>query len=191
MGLGSDTFRQLEHLLRPLRNRIANAIARSVVQLVDDGKRMQRVQLGVLAGEDVEGEGGGEHFQPYGFSSVPLAGAEGVVVFPNGDRGHPLVVVVSDRRYRPTDGEPGEVTVYNHTGAKIVMTKDGDIEVQPAPGREVYVRDEDGSADRLVKKSEFDGHRHPAIGLACTGGTVSGQTGGAPEVTGTQRLRAQ
>lgn len=122
--------------LRRIAARVANIAARGVVQLVNDAKKLQLVQLGVLEDEDVDD---GEHFQPYGFSSVPLVGAEAVVVFPGGDRGHPLVVAVSDRRYRPTGGQPGEVTVYNHTGAKVRITKDGDLELTPAPGRKTII----------------------------------------------------
>lgn len=113
MGIDRDTFDQLRHLLRPLATRIANTVARAVIQLADDGKKLQLLQLGVLAGETVDD---GEHHQPYGFSSVPLGGAEAVVVFPNGDRSHPLVVSVSDRRHRPTGGKGGEVCMYTDEG---------------------------------------------------------------------------
>lgn len=193
MALDRETLRQIETLLKPLATRITNGVARAVVELANDGPKLQLLQVGVLAGETIDSA---EHFQPYGFSSIPLGGAEAVLIFAGSDRSHPIVVAVSDRRYRPTGGEPGEVTVYNHTGAKITMTKDGDIEVQPAAGREVYIRDAGGVADRLVKKSEHDGHTHgpgsfvtPAAGGG--GGPVSGVSGGAAPVTGTARLKAQ
>jgi len=188
MGISRALLSELANLVRPLQLRIANSIARAVIQRASDSGGIQILQLGVLPGEDIDDA---ERFQGYGFSSVPLPGAEAVVIFPNGDRGHPLVVAVDDRRHRPTGGEPGSVTVYNHTGAKIIMEADGDIEVQPAPGREVYIRSEGGSAERLVKKSEFDGHTHPATGLTCTGGTVAGATAGAAAVTGTEKLQAE
>lgn len=184
MPIDRATFDQLQHMLRPISNRIGNTVARGVVQLVNDGKQLQLVQLGVLDGETVEGAGGAEHYQPYGLSSVPLEGAESVIVFPNGDRGHPLVVVISDRRSRPTGGEPGDVTLYNAAGAMVRMLATGDIELQPAPGREVLVRDEGGTVERLVKKGEFDAHVHATAGT----GTPSPPT--VPAV-GTQRLRAQ
>lgn len=145
------TLDQLRHLLRPLATRIANIAARATVSRASDGKKLQLLQLGVLDGETVEDA---EHHQPYGFSSVPMGGAEAVVIFPGGDRAHPLVVAVSDRRYRPTGGEAGEVTVYNHTGAKIKITKDGDIEVTPATGREVFVRDAGGTAQKLLTQAD-------------------------------------
>jgi phage gp45-like len=191
MPVSREVLDQLRHLLRPIATRVANTVARAVVQLVDDGRKLQLVQVGVMAGETVEGDGGAEHFQPYGLSSVPLPGAEGVVLFPNGDRSHPLVVVVSDRRHRPTGGQPGQVTFYNHVGAKVILMASGDVEVQPAPGREVLIREPGGSVDRLVKKSEFDGHKHAAGSFAAPNGAVTGTSAGAAAVAGTQRLRVQ
>jgi phage baseplate assembly protein V len=126
MGIDRDLLGQVGHLLRPLATRVANTVARAVVQLADDSTKLQLLQLGVLADETVDGA---EHHQPYGFSSVPLAGAEAVVVFPCGDRSHPLVIAASDRRYRPTGGEPGQVTMHHYSGSVVTMRENGDIEV--------------------------------------------------------------
>lgn len=116
MGLDRATLQQLTHLLRPLGTRVSNAIARGVVTLTGDDTMLQLLQIGVLAGETVDNA---EHHQPYGFSSVPLVGAEVVVVFPNGDRSHPLVVSTSDRRHRPVGGQGGEVVLYTDEGDTI------------------------------------------------------------------------
>lgn len=116
----------LRKLLAPLRTRIANMVARSVVQLADDSKKLQSVQLGVLAGETREGV---ERFQNYGFSSVPLDGAEAVVLFVGGSRDHGLAIAVDDRRYRIRNLESGEVAVYTDQGDSIVLKRDGNIEV--------------------------------------------------------------
>lgn len=190
MGLDNGTLAQLRHLLRPLANRIANTVARGVVQLIDDEKKLQLLQLGVLAGETIDGA---EHHQPYGFSSVPLAGAEVIAAFPNGDRSHALVVVASDRRYRPTGGDPGQVTVHHYQGAKVTLLEGGNIEIQPGPGGEVLIGDGSGHFDRLVKKGEFDGHTHPPGTLTAPsgGGPVTGVSGGAAAVSGTETLRVQ
>lgn len=189
MGIDRQTLDQIRHILRPLSTRTANMVARAIVQLVNDGRKLQLLQLGVLEGETVDDA---EHFQPYGFSSVPLAGAEAVAVFPNGDRSHPLVVAVSDRRYRPTGGEPGEVTVYNHTGAKVTITKDGDIEATPAPGREVFIRSDGGTVDGLVKRSEFLDHTHLTAGTGSPVGPTSLATPADPDpFPGTQVLKAE
>lgn len=181
MGIERDMLDQLRHLMRPIATRVANTVARAVVRLADDSTKLQLLQVGVLAGETIDDA---EHHQPYGFSSVPLAGAEAVVVFPNGDRSHPLVIAASDRRHRPTGGEPGDVTMYHHAGAKVTMLANGNIEIQPGPGGEVLIRDEGGSVDRLVKKTEYDAHVHATAGT----GTPSPPT--VPAV-GTQRLRVQ
>ncbi len=107
---------ELRHLLRPLRHAVANSLARAVVRLVDDNKKLQMVQLEVLEGETIDD---GERFQQYGFSSTPFPDAEAVVLFPGGDRGRPLVVAVDDRRYRPTGSQPGDVFLYNQNGTLI------------------------------------------------------------------------
>lgn len=160
-GVDKDLISQLRNLLRPLHNRVANMVARGVITLTNDGKKQQELQLGVLADEPVPDA---EHFHPYGFSSVPLPGAEVVVVFPNGDRGHPLVVAVSDRRHRPTGGEPGEVTFYNDAGAKVVLKSSGDIVATPAAGKKLLVDDGAGGTEPLVTRSEFLGHTHLTAG---------------------------
>lgn len=188
MGIDRDTLGHVRSLLRPLANRVANAVARAVVHLVDDDKKLQLLQVGALADETIDGA---EHHQPYGLSSVPLDGAEAVVVFPNGDRSHPLVVAVSDRRYRPTGSEPGEVTVYNNTGAKITMTKDGDIEVQPATGRKVLVRSEGGDSEPLVTLSEFLNHTHLTAGTGSPSPPSEITPSVPPGFDGTQVLESE
>jgi phage gp45-like len=158
MGLDRDTLQQLKNLLRPLASRVANTAARAVVQLVNDATGLQLLQLGVLAGETIDDA---EHHQPYGFASVPLAGAEAVVVFPNGDRSHPLVTAVSDRRYRPTGGEPGQITLYNQTTPRLILLPSGAVEI----------RSKDGTATKLptladyeALRAAFNAHVHATAG---------------------------
>jgi phage baseplate assembly protein V len=119
-------LRGLSKLLAPLRTRIANMIARAVVQLVDDEAKLQMLQLGVLADETRDQV---ERVQNYGFTCVPLRGAEAVVLFVDGRRDHGLVVAVDDRRHRMAGLQPGEVAVYNHVGASVVLKADGSVEV--------------------------------------------------------------
>jgi phage baseplate assembly protein V len=161
MALDRDMLAQLQKLLRPLATRVANTVARAVVQLVVDDTKLQLLQVGVLAGETLDNA---EHHQPYGFSSVPLTGAEAVVVFPNGDRSHPLVVTVSDRRYRPTGGAPGEVTVYNDAGARVALLDDGTVEA----------RSDAGVAVPLATKADLDN-----LKAAISGAVIVANDGGA------------
>lgn len=119
MPIDRDMLRQIGHMTRPLSTRLSNLIARGPVLLVDDSAGMQLLQVGGLANETIEGSKGVEHFQPYGFSSVPLTAAEHVTIFPNGDRGHPITIAAPDRRYRPTSGQAGEVVMYTDEGDTI------------------------------------------------------------------------
>lgn len=178
--IGRDILQQLGHLLRPLRMQISNLVARGVVQVVGDGSKLQSVQIGVLDGEDIDD---GERFQEYGFSSVPLAGAEAVVVFPSGDHGHPLVVAVDDRRYRPTGLDPGEVAIYHKDGARIHLKANGDIVVSAKPGGEVFIDDGAGGAEPMITKSQFDAHVHPT-GTGPSGTPNNAATSGTTVVRG-------
>ena len=66
-----------------------------------------------------------EHFEPYGFTSEPHPGAEAIAVSLGGDRDHTLAVVVTDRRFRPTDLKDGEVCIFDDLGRKIFLSRDG------------------------------------------------------------------
>lgn len=110
----------LRQLLRPLQQRVANLVARALVTLVTDSGKLQVVQLTIQAGET---RGGAERFQEYGLTSVPLEGAEAVVLSVGGRRDHLLVVAVDDRRYRLTDLAAGEVALYTDEGAKVHLKR--------------------------------------------------------------------
>lgn len=158
MAFTRDDLRQIYELIRPVRNRIRNVVARAVINIADDAKKLQIVQLGILSGEDADDV---ENFQGYGFKSVPLTGSEAVVVFPDGDRGVGLVVGTEDRRHRPTGWDSGESGLYNDAGAVVRLKQNGDIEINPGPGGTVYTRSDGGIAEPLVKQSEFMAHLHP------------------------------
>ena len=102
-------IREIVRIVAPIRRRVLLMIGRAVVTLVDDEGGRQAVQLAALAGEVLDNI---ERFQEYGFSSVPLPGAEGVLLAMAGMRQHSVAVAVEDRRYRPTGLSPGEVCLY-------------------------------------------------------------------------------
>lgn len=112
--------------LAELRRRLSNLVARGVVTLVGDAAKLQTVQLTVLQGETRDLV---ERFQQYGFTSVPLAGAEAVALFVGGFRDHPLVTNVDDRRYRKTGLAGGEVALYNHQGVYVLLKLGNVVEV--------------------------------------------------------------
>ncbi len=120
----------LERKLRPIKNAIANLLARAVVKLSDDEKLCQTVQLD-LGGtpENPEIRADVERPQNYGFTSRPLDGAEAFVAFLGGQRDHGVVIAVEDRRYRLKGLEKGEVAIFTDEDDKIVLKRGGTIEV--------------------------------------------------------------
>jgi phage gp45-like len=112
---------------------------KGVINFVENNTtKMQTVQVNGIAGET---SSGAEHFQPFGFSSfiMPIdantgKGAECLIddVFSNG---HTTVLCATDRRYRPTVANPGDVILFsthdvqtaNHNDAtqRLVFTDDG------------------------------------------------------------------
>lgn len=119
---------------RALAGRVGNMLARGRVRSVNAGTRMQTLQLDLLEGETKDRL---EHFEAYGFTSHPKAGAEAAVVFLDGDRSHGLVLVVADRRYRLRGLADGEVALHDDGeeaggGSSIVLKRGGVIEITAA-----------------------------------------------------------
>ena len=116
----------INQLMRPLRNRVVGMISRAVLESVDDSTKMQLVKLSILKGVDRSGV---EHFQEYGFTSVPLAGAEAVVISPQGNTEHLIALTIGDRRFRLKSLAPGEVALYTDEGDKIHFKRGGKIQI--------------------------------------------------------------
>jgi phage baseplate assembly protein V len=134
--------------LRSLQGTIRNALARAVVSLVDDGRKLQEVQVDLLEGETRDEV---ERFQNYGFTSNPPAGAEAIVVFLNGARDQGIAICVDDRRYRLRNLQPGEVAIYTDEGDKIVFKRGGTIEVTASTKLSIVAPDVEISGDLTVK----------------------------------------
>lgn len=117
---------QLVKLLAPLRSRIANMVARAVLNTVNDATQVQAVNVTLLAQETRDAI---ERFQNYGFTSVPLAGAEAVAIFVDGRREHGFVIAIDDRRYRMKNLVAGEVAIYTDQGDSVVIKRGGTINV--------------------------------------------------------------
>jgi phage baseplate assembly protein V len=128
----------IQALMAPIANKVGLMVGRCVLLAVADAKKLQRAQVQLLADEvhdDVE------RVQQYGYTSVPLPGAEGVVVFAGGNRDHGLLIAVDDRRYRLTGLAAGEVALYDDLGKKVHFTRNGivvdgggkDLVIQNAP----------------------------------------------------------
>ena len=175
----------LQKLIAPLHRRVMNLVGRAVVKSIDDAKKLQLAQVELLPGE-VRDEI--ENFQNYGFTSVPKAGAECVVLFVGGRRDHGLAIATDDRRYRIRNLNDGEVCVYNDTGAKIVLKANGDIELTPKSGQKVKLVSDVEVTGTLTASTDVVGggkslknHTHGAGALTSAGCTAGGTaiTGGS------------
>lgn len=111
-----------DRLLDPIRRQIGNLLARGTLVAVDAARKMQSLQVRLLAGEIKDAV---EHVEAYGYTSHPLPGAEVVAGFLDGDRSHGLVLLVADRRYRLTSLEPGEMAIHDDLGQKVHLTRSG------------------------------------------------------------------
>lgn len=117
--------RQLRRLLAPIWRRLRLQVSRGVIRRSDDERKLQELQLDLLAGETAEME----RFQQYGFSSRPLEGAEALAAAVGGSRSHLVAFAVDDRRHRPRDLQPGESIMYTDEGDFIRMRRGRVIEV--------------------------------------------------------------
>lgn len=121
----------INKLLDPIRRRVRLMISRAVLSAINDGTGIQLVQVKLLDGEVRDGV---ERFQNYAFSSVPLAGAEGIMACVSGNRDHGILLAADDRRYRPKGLQPGEAIMYTNMDKqahkhRIKFNDDGTIDV--------------------------------------------------------------
>ena len=152
-------------LLAPTQRRVRLMVARAIVELVDDSKKVQSMQVSIRSDElrdDVE------RFQEYGFSSVPKSGAEAIVVNVGGSSDHPVVIAVDDRRYRPKSLEEGESCLYTlANGVRVLCKADGSIEIGTSPSD--FVAMADPTESRLAAlESNMIGHTHAGFGAPPT-----------------------
>ncbi|MCX5496428.1 phage baseplate assembly protein V [Kaistia dalseonensis] len=99
--------------------------ARGVVTAVSSRAKqakLQHLDVSVLKGESHEGA---EHMEPYGMTARPHAGAEAMVLYVGGNRAHPIVISVANRKYRLQGLTEGEVAIYDDLGQKVHLTRDG------------------------------------------------------------------
>lgn len=105
-------------------------ISRGTLVKADDSKKWQEVTLRAEFDQKYSNVEVAHH---YGFTSVGLApaddktsdAAEIVILFPDGNRSHPIAIVVGDRRYRLKGLKDGEVALYDDQGQKVHLTRDG------------------------------------------------------------------
>lgn len=102
------------------RTAIAGSLRRVSVVEIDDSGTQQRVRATGLAGEEFRNV---VRAQPFGFSSVPPSGAEGLLLAQGGraDRAHMLGLEHPD--HRPRSVEVGGSVIYDASGQVISIFK--------------------------------------------------------------------
>ena len=108
--------------LQSLQRQLLGLIGRAVVKSINAASKCQMIDVELLAGQP---KGGIEYLEPYGFTSCAKAGADAVVLFPDGDRSHAIAITVSDRRYRIKGLKTGEVALYDDQGQSATLTRNG------------------------------------------------------------------
>lgn len=117
----------LDRYLSPLKRRIKLMVGRAVVNLINDTKGIQEMQISLFANETRSKV---QRFQDYGMTSNPHEGAEAVAVFVGGSRDHGIIIKVDDKRYRLKPLAKGEVALYTDEGDKIHLKRGNKIDVQ-------------------------------------------------------------
>lgn len=192
MTLTEKMLSQLRTLIRPLKTKVANSIASAVIENVDDSKKLQTVQASVLSDKPLDDC---QRFQEFGFNSVPLPGAEVVIVFPNGDQTNGLVVATADRRFRPTDWEPGEAGTFNAFDAMMRHKEDGTTEITGGGVAAALATKAD--LDALIGTvndhiADYNSHLHPGVTTGGGSSAVTTSTSGtAASSAGTTKLKGE
>ena len=112
----------LQQLMRKLRLNIGTGL----LKLVDDARKIQQVQITLLDGEVRSNV---NRMQDYGFTSVPLEGAEALLAAVGGNRDHLIAIRVDDGRHRKKGLTAGEVALYSDEGDYILLKRGRIIEV--------------------------------------------------------------
>jgi len=117
----------IQKMIEPLKRRLLLMIGKGYVNRVDDSTYIQTMQIDF--GND-ELRDDVARVQSYGFTSVPLEGAEAITLFPGGNRANGIVIAVEDRRYRIKGLEGGEVAIYTDEGDQIYFKRGNTIQVK-------------------------------------------------------------
>ena len=107
-------------LLSPLYRRMATMIGRCILSALDSSSGVQNASVTIMADEEMKGV---EYMEPYGFTSAPLQGAEGVVLNVSSRRGSCVVVSLGNRKFRLKGLKSGEVAMYTDEGDKLVFER--------------------------------------------------------------------
>ncbi|WP_420555174.1 phage baseplate assembly protein domain-containing protein [Neptuniibacter marinus] len=157
--------------LRRTMRKIRRINQRGLVRRASYANNTRFLQMQVEGGQPLDNL---EHLEPFGFTSHPVAGAEGLVLAFNGNGSHSVVFCVGDRRYR-MQVEEGEVAIYNRHGDKVHIKDNREIDVTAAV--KANFNTPEVSCSGIVKAEDFITHDGVSVNnhdhTGDSGGTTS------------------
>jgi phage baseplate assembly protein V len=116
----------LQRVISPMARRMRLMVGRCLLAAVNDSLQRQNVQVRLLSGEVADDV---EHYQPGGFTSVPLPGAVGLFMSSGGKRSGLAALLLENKEKRLNNLKPGEVAIYNIADSKghHLILKEGGI----------------------------------------------------------------
>lgn len=116
---------QLKQIAKGVQESSRSAF-RGVINLVKSKPQHQLTQVSGLSGEVLQDV---ELMQHFGFTSVPPAGTQAVVIPLGGKTTHGIVVATENGAFRVAGLESGEVAIYDESGSTIILKKGRVVEV--------------------------------------------------------------
>lgn len=156
---------EMTRFVSPIRRRLSLVVARAILSALDDTKALQVLKVSTGPDEALDSI---ERIQNYGFTSVPEAGGEVVLVCVGGNRGQAIAIAADDSRERKKGLQAGDVAIYRKGGDFILLKSDG-IEIY---SNSVKLSNA-GTLKALITEDligYFNGHTHavPALGTSAT-----------------------
>lgn len=114
--------------IKKLWRRVQLVVGRGRITTSDDSGPVQQVQIQI---GELETRDTTPRVAEYGFTSNPLPGCHGVVVFVGGDRSNGVILGTNDQKARLKNLKRGEVAIYDDQGQSVWLKRSG-IEINGA-----------------------------------------------------------
>jgi phage gp45-like len=164
--------------LMEISGRVMHQFVRLTLNKSNDDPMMQELHVdGMLS--DVRSIV--ERVQHFGFTSTPLP-REAIAAFIGGQRNHPVVIAVDDRRHRPMGLKPGENAQYDDIGQMTLLRRtglfllslDGDQSQQSGGGKDASGGSSSQSTERMVSIRHVEKQKQQRGKVGASGGGGSG-----------------
>ena len=114
---------EMVRFIAPLKRQLSTVVGRAILRALDDTTALQLVRISTGPGEYLDKV---ERVQNYGFTSVPEAPSEAIVICPGGNRSQAIAIAIDSSANRKKGLAPGDTCVYNgKTGDYILLNADG------------------------------------------------------------------